>query len=308
MARFLYPEWFDLTLQTILYWKEVIEMKKMKVVAVLSLTLLLLFCSRTKNPVTVPDENEPGVQYKSVQSDCGENTVDKMVKAAFESVQGACKASLYQGPPEPSADTLEDSVLVWFSGSTVWVMHRNAFENCCSGIVTEVIQTPQGFDVFEHDTSTDLCYCMCYFDIVTTIHDVSCGVYLIRVFDTAGSFVGQDAVVVPDQGDTVTFSAHGDTIFVTHQDAFYNCCSKIVVDLVQTERGFDLFERDISKELCFCMCDFDITTTISGVSEGEYLVRLFDIYGNLVDSAVVTVYGYVVHRADNLGYTAQPAF
>jgi hypothetical protein len=282
-------------------------MKKMKVVAVLSLALLLLVCGKTKNPVTVPGENESGVQFKSLQSDCGENSVDKAARAAFESQQGECKTGLYQGPPEPSADTLEDSVLVWFSADAVWVMHRNAFENCCSGIMTEVIETPQGFDVFEHDTSTTPCYCLCYFDIVTTIHDVSPGVYLVRVFDTGGNFVGEDAVVVPDEGDTVIFSAHGDTIFVTHQDAFYNCCLEIEVNVVQTVNGFDLFEQGTG-ELCHCMCDFDITIIISGVSEGEYVVRLFDIYGNLVDSAVVTVYGYVVHRANHRGFAANRAF
>ncbi|UCB53188.1 MAG: hypothetical protein JSV10_03675 [Candidatus Zixiibacteriota bacterium] len=282
-------------------------MRKLTVVAVLSLALLLLVCGKTKNPVTVPGENESGVQFKSLQSDCGENSVDKTAQAAFESLQGECKAGLYEGVPESSADTLEDSVLVWFSANAVWVMHKNAFENCCSKIVTEVIQTPEGFDIFEHDTSTNPCHCLCYFDIVTTIHDVSPGVYLIRVFDTAGNFVGEDAVVVPDEGDTVIFSAHGDTIFVTHQDAFYNCCSEIKVDVTETVDGFDLVEYDIG-EACNCMCDFDITTIISGVSEGEYVVRLFDIYGNLVDSAVVTVYGYVVHRANHRGFTVQPAF
>ncbi|MGB2989277.1 MAG: hypothetical protein WBC98_04900, partial [Candidatus Zixiibacteriota bacterium] len=117
----------------------------------------------------------------------------------------------------------------------------------------------------------------------------------------------EDAVVVPDEGDTVIFSAHGDTIFVTHQDAFYNCCSEIKVNVIETADGFDLVEYDIG-EACHCMCDFDITTIISVVSEGEYVVRLFDIYGNLVDSAVVTVYGYVVHRANHQGFKVRRDF
>ena len=283
-------------------------MRKMKLVVVLSLALLLLACGKTKNPITVPDGNESGVRFKSLQSGCGENSVGEMGQVVFESLQGECKTRPYHGPPEPSADSLGDSVLVWFSAGAVWVMHKSAFENCCSGIVGEVVQTPQGFDVFEHDTSTSHCYCMCYFDIVTTIQEVSPGVHLIRVFDTAGEFVGEDVVVVPDEGDTVIFSAHGDTIFVTHQDAFYNCCSEIVVDVVQTAEGFDLFERDTSQELCDCMCDFDIATIISGVTEGEYLVRLFDTYGNLAGSEVVTVYGYVVRRAGHQGFTAHRAF
>jgi hypothetical protein len=191
MARFLYFECSDPSLQTILCWKEVIKMRKMKLVLVLSLALLLLVCGKTKNPVTVPGEASSDFEFKSVQSSCGQESFGKMAK--------------------------------------------------------------------------------------------------------------------PIDGDTVIFSAHGDTIFVTHK-AFYNCCSEIATDVVQTAEGFDLFERDTSEGLCDCMCDFDITTTISGVSEGEYVVRLFNIYGNLVDSAVVTVYGYVVHRANHRGFTAQPAF
>jgi len=167
------------------------KMKKLKVVAVLSLALFLLVCSKTKNPVTGPGADSSDFQFNSVQSGCGEEFIGKMAR--------------------------------------------------------------------------------------------------------------------PTSADTVIFSAHGDTIFVTHK-AFYNCCSEIATDVVQTAEGFDLFERDTSEELCYCMCDFDITTTISGVSEGEYFVRLFDIYGNLVDSAVVTVYCYVVHLVNNRGSTVRLAF
>jgi hypothetical protein len=157
-----------------------IKMKKYRTATIVGLSLILLMCSKTRNPVTDPGEDSGGFKFKSLQSGCGEESIGKMAEAA--------------------------------------------------------------------------------------------------------------------KGDTVVFSAHGDTIFVTHQDAFYNCCSEIVIDVVQTAGGFDLFERDTSEEPCYCMCEFDITAIISGVSEGEYLVRLFDIYGNLVDSAVVTVYGYVIHR------------
>lgn len=191
MARFLYSKSYDSSIQTHICWKEVMKMKRLKLVGVLSLALFLLVCSKTKNPVTGPGEGSSDFEFKSVQSSCGQESVGKMAKAI--------------------------------------------------------------------------------------------------------------------NGDTVIFSAHGDTIFVTHK-AFYNCCSEIATDVVQTAEGFDLFERDTSEGLCNCMCDFDITTTISGVSEGEYVVRLFDIYGNLVDSAVVTVYGYVVHLTNHRGSRVQPAF
>ncbi|NIM99357.1 MAG: hypothetical protein GTO24_15165 [candidate division Zixibacteria bacterium] len=264
-------------------------MKKYRTAAILGLSLLLLMCSETKNPVTGPGEDPTGFKFKSLQSGCGGDSLDTMAEAAFELSQGECKRGLYKGAPEASGDNLADSVLVWFSTDTVWVMHKNAFENCCSVILGEVIQTPMGFDVFEHDTSKHLCRCMCYFDIVTTIYGVSPGVHLIRVFDTSGNLVGEVELMIPPKGDTVIFSSSGDTILVTHQDAFYNCCSEIAVNVVQTARGFDLFERDTSGERCNCMCDFDITTIISGVPEGSYVVRVFDIYGRFLDSAVVDI-------------------
>lgn len=264
-------------------------MKKYRTAAILGLSLSLLMCSKAKNPVTDPGEDPTGFRFKSLQSSCREGSIHTMAQVAFEWSQGECKPGLYKGTSEASGDNLEDSVLVWFSADTVWVMHKNAFENCCSVILGEAIQTPAGFDVFEHDTATNFCNCMCYFDIVTTIYGVSPGVYLIRVFDTAGNFVGEVEFMIPSRDDTVIFSSSGDTILVTHQDAFYNCCSEIAVNVVQTATGFDLFERDTSEEACKCMCDFDITTLISGVPQGSYVIRVFDIYGSFLDSAVVDV-------------------
>jgi hypothetical protein len=165
-------------------------MNKYRTFAILALSLFLLMCSKTKNPVTGPAEDPTGLKVKSIQSSCGDELIETMAQFQFDYFQGECKTDLYKGTPEAYTDTLEDSVLVWFSGNKVWVMHKNAFENCCSVILTDVIQTTQGFDVYEHDTATNLCYCLCYFDILTSIHDVSPGVYLIRVFDSAGKFVG----------------------------------------------------------------------------------------------------------------------
>jgi hypothetical protein len=263
-------------------------------VAILVLSLFLLVCSNTKNPVTNPGEGPTEFSFQSVQSNCKESSAQSIGEIAFESLQGECKKGMYQGGGDAFGGDVEDTVLAWFSSDTVWVMHKNAFENCCSGIVGDVVETPEGYDIFEQDTSTELCHCMCYFDLVYTICDVSSGAYLIRVFDIRGELVDQVELVIPSAGDRVIFSAHGDTIFVTHEDASYQCCAEIAVDVVQTAEGFDLFERDTSKEACDCICDFDISTIISDVAEGEYLVRVFDIYGRLVDSAVVTVYGYVI--------------
>jgi hypothetical protein len=268
-------------------------MRNYRTIVILALSLFLLTCSKANNPVKSPDEGQTGMKFMSVQSECKVHSARMIAEPAVAWSQSECKTGLHTGTGEASGAQVQDSVVAWFNADTVWVMHKNAFENCCSGIISHVVESPSGFDIFEQDTSSSLCYCMCYFDLVTTICDVPSGMYVIRVFGIRGELVGQTELVIPSAGDTMIVSAHGDTIFVTHQDAFYNCCSEIVVDVVQTAEGFDLFERDTSEDLCYCMCDFDISAVISGVAEGEYLVRLFDIYGDLVGSVVVTVYGYV---------------
>jgi len=139
------------------------------------------------------------VRYFDIDS----NLVDSAVvdippkHAGFESSQSKCKRGLYKTDAEATPDTLEDSVLVWSRGDTAWVTHKNAFYNCCSIIKTRLERTPEGFNLYEYDIATILCNCLCYFDITTTIYGLSPGVYLIRVFDTAGDLVGEVELIIP---------------------------------------------------------------------------------------------------------------
>jgi hypothetical protein len=90
------------------------------------------------------------------------------------------------------------------------------------------------------------------------------------------------------EDDNVIFNAHGDTIEVIHQDAFYQCCALIKIDVVENENGFDIFESDTGEQ-CNCLCYFDITTLISGLADGIYFIRLFDINGDPVDSTLISI-------------------
>jgi hypothetical protein len=178
-------------------------------------------------------------------------------------------------------------------------------------------RTPEGFDLFEYDIETGgHSYCICYFDITTTIFGVSPGTYLIRVFDTDGNLVGTVVVDIPpkytgsessqstckgglyktdakatpyDLEDSVLVRAHADTAWVTHKNAFYNCCSSIMTKVERTSEGFNLYEYDIAIYGCRCMCYFDIITTIYGVSPGAYLIRVFDTAGNLVGEVELVI-------------------
>ncbi|MCJ7577677.1 MAG: hypothetical protein MUO91_04420 [candidate division Zixibacteria bacterium] len=264
-------------------------MMKYKAITILVLSLFVLVCSKTKNPVI----NPPSFQFESSQSDC---------KGSFR---------------ENTGGTINSGGVIIFSshGDTIWVIHQDASYNCCSKIKVNVKATPNGFDLLEYDVG-DTCKCMCYFDITTTISDVSPGTYLIRVFDTDTNLVGSVVVDIPSKytgfessqsqckgglykkdakanpdafEDSVLAWAQADTVWVTHKNALYNCCSKIKVRITPTLQGFDLYEYDEAGELCTCDCYFDITTIIFGVSPGTYLIRVFDTDTNLVGSGVVDI-------------------
>ena len=48
-----------------------------------------------------------------------------------------------------------------------------------------------------HKDAWVVCRSRCYFDIVTTICGVSPGVFVIRVFDTVGDYVGETELEIP---------------------------------------------------------------------------------------------------------------
>lgn len=257
-------------------------MIKYKAVAILVLSLFVLVCSKTKNPV----KNPPGFQFESSQSGCNRWL--------------------------PTTET----VIFSSHGDTVLVIHKDAFYNCCSKIKVNVIETPNGFDLLEYDVG-DTCRCMCYFDITTIISGLSPGTYLIRVFDIDSNLVDSGVVDIPPKytgsessqskcksglpkintqaippdtlEDSVLVWTHVDTIWVTHKNAFYNCCSIIKTRLERTPEGFNLYEHDIATILCHCLCYFDITTTIYGLSPGVYLIRVFDTAGELVGEVELVI-------------------
>jgi len=272
------------------FGREVMKMKAYKkVITLLGLSLLLLVCSKAKNPLKNPP---PGFQFEFFQSGCGGGSAEKA-----------------------GGDVRGDTVIFSSQGDTILVIHKDAFYQCCAQIAVNVVETASGFDLFESD-SGDLCDCLCYFDITTTICGLSNGTYFIRVFDIygdpvdsgvvhippesmssessqsecRGSFLKTDAKAAPEASeDSVLAWAHAETVWVMHKNAFENCCSIILSEVERTLEGFDLFEYDAATHWCRCMCYFDLTTTIYGVSPGVYLIRVFDTSGELLGGVELVI-------------------
>jgi hypothetical protein len=91
--------------------------------------------------------------------------------------------------PEP------DSVIITASGNDIVVLHKDAFYNCCFEISVEVVQNGNVFNLYEHESGNP-CWCMCYFDITTTIYDLEPGTYTINVYNAEGQYVGGGTVTI----------------------------------------------------------------------------------------------------------------
>lgn len=115
----------------------------------------------------------------------------------------------------------------------------------------------------------------------------SSSIFSFESFDS-GCTDGFGKIVRTSGTGTVVFSSFNDTIRVLHANAQYNCCVEIQAEVKKTYYGFDLFQKYVG-DTCRCMCRHDITVFICNVSAGTYLVKLFDISGNLIDQGYVVV-------------------
>lgn len=83
-------------------------------------------------------------------------------------------------------------------------------------------------------------------------------------------------------GGTVVVTSFNDTIRVEHINAFYKSCADIKVDVEKTRNGYDLFEKYDGDTTCTEKCDFDIVTLIYHLTNGTYLIKLYDIEHQLI--------------------------
>ncbi len=94
--------------------------------------------------------------------------------------------------------------------------------------------------------------------------------------------------------DEIIARVEGNSIFVTHMNATYNCCpDDIDVKLSSQGSILRLDEKEILTTPCDCMCCYNIYTEIAGLTPGEYTIEVcwqdWETHGELCRTVEVVV-------------------
>lgn len=110
--------------------------------------------------------------------------------------KGDCK----QSPTYP----VPDNIIITVSGNDVTVLHADAYYNCCLNISTQVQQEGYAINLYEDEWGDNPCYCLCYYDLETTIYDLEPGTYTISVYNDQGQYVGGGLAIIHEGQDNST--------------------------------------------------------------------------------------------------------
>ncbi len=79
-------------------------------------------------------------------------------------------------------------------------------------------------------------------------------------------------------GGSVRIGVEGDDLVMFHEDAVYNCCAVIVVELEDRRPLLKLVERETypTGGPCRCVCTWDISARVSDLPPGTYQVEVWD--------------------------------
>jgi hypothetical protein len=90
----------------------------------------------------------------------------------------------------------------------------------------------------------------------------------------SGKKLGLNAAQYPCGDDEFLLTVIGNTLHLMHKNATYNCCpDDIVVSLTVQGNTLNLKEEEILTTPCYCLCCYDVESTVVDLPPGEYVVR-----------------------------------
>ncbi len=84
-----------------------------------------------------------------------------------------------------------------------------------------------------------------------------------------------------DDCDGIDLVVVGNTLYMTHYNAEYNCCADMVVHYQLQGNIIKFIEVETFGEYgpCECLCMFELSAQLGGLSSGDYIVKVQDQYG-----------------------------
>jgi hypothetical protein len=101
--------------------------------------------------------------------------------------------------------------------------------------------------------------------------------------------------------EDVSFETPPGAILMRHQEALFNCCAHIEVEVVLDGFELGIFEWEMFETTpCYCLCCFEVESSIAGLAPGDYSVSVWKVHDNfdgtwtheLVGTWPVAVTGY----------------
>jgi hypothetical protein len=91
-------------------------------------------------------------------------------------------------------------------------------------------------------------------------------------------------------GGKVEVVVTGSAVEIIHEDAYYNCASRLDMKVKVTGAQIEVHEVILNPgELARCMCHYDLSTTIKGLAAGAHTVSVYDADGKLVATVTAVV-------------------
>lgn len=190
----------------------------------------------------------------------------------------------------------DDTSHVYFEvlGNDLHIHHINAYYNC--GLAYVVNYTGEDFWIYAVESDTgEPADCICYFNLESVLYNLEDGEYNVTLIGIYGDTLKTGTIVVEagfgmigyedsgclekglgDSTSSIVYVYSGDTLNMLHYNAFFNCGAEFLIPFEQAGDTLRFFELNISLELQYCMCYFNIFAYTIGIAPGEYIAEVYE--------------------------------
>ncbi len=244
-----------------------------------------------------------------VNNDCGVNIGDAVVMINYVFKPGTvilvlgCQHLDISGNCIEGSEQKNDSgyMILEVLGNDLHIHHMNANYQCCLGYYVDYAIEGMNIIARESDTAEE-CDCICRFDLESTFYDLADGDYLVTLIGINGDTVGVGGITVNadfglvdyqhsgclDKGASssvgIEYLYSGDTLTLHHDDAYFNCGARLMVSFEQAGDTLRFYEVNISDLYALCMCYFEVTVSVIGISPGTFVAEIYaqDMPGTII--------------------------